>query len=462
MSISIKSLKLILAGDKQVGKSSFINTIKTGKFYSNYTPTDGIAIDNININTNLGTYSFDILEISTNPHNHYRIYDYYRKAHCAIIMFDLTNSLGIMSLKKYYDIIRNINIDIPIVFVGNKCDERDEYGVDIAEYKLNDILSNGQNPADKTSFKLYEVSAKTGKGLSTPFFKLLKRVVGVANLNVFKIKPHTIIEDPTNRPIEKLLDLSIDKSTKDTTSNAPQTLQCLTKGNSDTSFDRSNIMNLMNLKNSIIMDIVSKHREHVNIYFCYSITVHARPSIISRVAKQIFKNTDKVVGMYIPLNYKETTNFGICFIEYRGSKETLAALDNPIMKSLETEYDFTVEKCDSNGPSEKLLISLVVNDDIFEYADNRMVTIKGIPVIENKRTNTSRILLLRQTLHATFSKYGNIVHSYLPLNDEKTSTMNYYVIEYANDSDVQRVINNEHQNHWGEHILTVSKFNDTI
>ena len=474
---SLNSLKLILAGDERVGKSSFVDSLKTGKFYSEYIPTNGIAINNISINTNLGIYSFDVLEISSSSDESESILEYYREAHCAIIMFDLTNTSGTVPLKKYYDGIRSINHNIPIVFIGNKSDE---CGKVVPRYYLRDILLKSDNCDDNAYFTSYDVSSKGGIGWTRPFYNLLKRITGVINVIILERESPILIDDsnvrqiddqtyqltakPTDKPTDKTTDKQTDKPTDKPTDKTilPTEHQHCLDLPKDSCNNVANLTSLMSLKNSIIMDIVSKHKERTSSFFCYSLLVLAHPSIISNVVKQIVKNTKKVIGSHVPLNYKGTTNFGVGFIEYNSTKATRTAMANDIIKSSEKEYSFSVEECDIHGLTEKLLVSLVVNDDVFEYAETRMITIKGIPIISNTDTNISKILLLKQTLHTMFLKYGNIVHSYLPLNDDKKSTSDHYVIEYDNNVNVQIVINNENGKHFGENLLTVSKFNNTI
>lgn len=441
MAESVKPFKLLLVGNIGCGKSSFVDRIKTGKFDHSYTPTGQLAVNRININTNLGTYSFNVWEKSS-TYTGEKLNEY-AGADCAIIMFDLIDNLHTI-LRRYYYNIRKMNGDIPIVLVWSKNDVCGECKKNI----LLEILVKDNDYANK-SLSCYEVSSMTGVGLLEPLLHLLRRTIGVVPLETHEKtdnKPtETLIEQPTHIPDTHDLD------------NKPKT-------NILNNVNNVNHMNHINLKNGIIMDIVSKHMANIDYHFSRSLIIRAHPSIISSIAKQIVDNTEKVVSMYIPLNYKLTTNFGVCFVEYRESISPLVALDHEIIKSLEKEYSFNIKECDgvSNGRYERLIISLVVDDDIFEYAETRMITVKGLPVMLNNVAGVSRILLLKQMLNSIFSKYGVIVHSYLPLNDDKLSTTGHYVIEYDSNANIQRVINNENGKCFGDNILAVSRFNDTI
>ena len=119
------SLKVVVNGDAESGKSSIIKRFVEDKFVKYLTPTVGFEISKKEI------------EISENTKINYIIWDtggltcripptkekIYNLADAAIIAIDLTQENYYTSIKRWYDeIIESILYEIPIIIVGTKAD----------------------------------------------------------------------------------------------------------------------------------------------------------------------------------------------------------------------------------------------------------------------------------------------------------------------------------------------------
>jgi len=87
--------------------------------------TLGVQIHPLNFYTNFGEIVFDVWD-TAGQEKFGGLRDlYYAQAQCAIIMFDLTSLVTYKNLSSWYDTIRRVQGDIPIVLVGNKADVKE-------------------------------------------------------------------------------------------------------------------------------------------------------------------------------------------------------------------------------------------------------------------------------------------------------------------------------------------------
>lgn len=106
----------IIVGDKAVGKTSFIENLRTGNFQEGCRPTDSLETTSLKFPTNQGTTVT------------FQVYDggYTFKPDCAIIMFDLTKKETLEHVIIHYQWIKSMFGEIPTVVCGNKLGKYDE------------------------------------------------------------------------------------------------------------------------------------------------------------------------------------------------------------------------------------------------------------------------------------------------------------------------------------------------
>lgn len=148
----IKDIKLLMLGDPQVGKTTFITRHQTGQFTSNYVPTNPIVPEIITFTTDTGSIQTEIHQ-QINPNDRYD---------GAILMFDLRNRNSHDAIFKYYNQISNMNI--PIVICGNKAD---------IPVRIKGITVD---KLPKTVF--YLISAKSNYNFEKPFLHLVRQIFG--------------------------------------------------------------------------------------------------------------------------------------------------------------------------------------------------------------------------------------------------------------------------------------------
>ena len=162
--------KIILVGDIAVGKTSFIGRYISNSFSNEYKSTVGaesrrkvIQYDN---NTKVELMIWD-----TAGEERYRAMtkNYFKDAHGAIVVFDLTNSESFEKLSHWTDFIKDCSpSNVVINLVGNKCDQIDERLVSNEE---------AQAFAIKNNISYFEASASDGSNVSIVFEDLTDKMV---------------------------------------------------------------------------------------------------------------------------------------------------------------------------------------------------------------------------------------------------------------------------------------------
>ena len=152
----LKKLKIILLGEKGVGKSSLINRYVSNKF-SNYTQVS------------LGLLTVDLqINDTTNEENLGKFTkNYFLDAHGALLVYDLTNEQSFHKLKYWLEELKsNAPEDIVYCILGNKSDSTADRVVDYEKAKefAGDNL-------------YYEVSAKTGNNVTLAFEQLTYGII---------------------------------------------------------------------------------------------------------------------------------------------------------------------------------------------------------------------------------------------------------------------------------------------
>ena len=116
-------IKLLIVGDSQVGKTNFISQFIEGKFDYNYKPSEGF--DNKTsllklkhdkkIKLQIWDSKGDEKDLSLNR-------SLFLKVQGIIVMYDITNQDSFDHVENWIKYIKNVNDNIPIILVANKCD----------------------------------------------------------------------------------------------------------------------------------------------------------------------------------------------------------------------------------------------------------------------------------------------------------------------------------------------------
>lgn len=190
-------LKILVVGDPGCGKTASVNRYIHGVYNENYKATLGsdflckkLSIDevkdkcNITVNKPVYLYLWDIAG-QDRFSNVTRVY--YRDAHAAIIVFDLTRKTTYENMKKWADDIRQIvTYNIPIFIFANK---RDLWTNESVAAKFGEIMDTYCR--DHRIIKWWYISAKDNTNIDAGMCKVVNTIFTNNVMNVASPPTHS-------------------------------------------------------------------------------------------------------------------------------------------------------------------------------------------------------------------------------------------------------------------------------
>jgi len=185
--------KITLIGDSGVGKSSFLERYISGTYYDSFTPTIGVDFkckyftnytNQTNQTTNIKLQIWDTAgqekfkTIST---------AYYRKVHCFVLFFDLTNTTSFTNLNTWMkEINRAATMKSLFIVIGTKKDLKKDRKI-----KSEDI----EKYCTTNNCMYFEVSTKNNDGINVIFDHIIE--------SLFEMFPYELTTTPIPTPKEK-------------------------------------------------------------------------------------------------------------------------------------------------------------------------------------------------------------------------------------------------------------------
>jgi len=130
-----QTLKIVLVGEENVGKTSFVEKLLGNEIPLNYTPTLGVEVNPIRRNNKC----YNIWDCSGNERFKGLGDGYYVQAQGAIIMCDSLNINSINKIENKRKELKRMG-DFPIVYVLNKVDLMSQEERKELENKFNDVV----------------------------------------------------------------------------------------------------------------------------------------------------------------------------------------------------------------------------------------------------------------------------------------------------------------------------------
>ena len=172
----MSSIKLILIGDKQVGKTAIINQYVNNSFTEEYMATfaQDKSIKEITIN-NETKLKLEIWDTIGQEHLRAANKIFMKGAKIALLVYDITNKESFNNLNEFYKQVCEINgKDMIIGVVGNKNDLYEERTVEEEE---------GQKYAEEIKASFFETSAKDHETIENLFLGICEQLFKKDNKN---------------------------------------------------------------------------------------------------------------------------------------------------------------------------------------------------------------------------------------------------------------------------------------
>lgn len=143
-----------LFGDSGVGKTTFIERIRTGEFVKTHHPTESAVKYTLKFNTTQGLISFNLIENPT--------VEMVDKLDITFLMFDASSLETFNHLSKFYQDFHNIKPDLPVIQIGTK--------IDLPRKVSNKMILKTISRCNH----YFDVSSKSGYNIEKPFLYSLR------------------------------------------------------------------------------------------------------------------------------------------------------------------------------------------------------------------------------------------------------------------------------------------------
>lgn len=182
------SVKVILLGDSNVGKTSFVHQYVYGVALESQTPTIGAAMISKYVNTSKFKGHLNIWDTAGQERYRSLVPLYYRGTNIAIVVYDITNKASFINAKLSALKVQNNDDGVIIALVGNKTDLTVfDDTVRVVEY------SEGDEWAKEHNVLFFETSART-ESVDFIFDKLLPKQTAADrdSIDLMSTKTHSM------------------------------------------------------------------------------------------------------------------------------------------------------------------------------------------------------------------------------------------------------------------------------
>ena len=175
-----KSFNILILGDCNIGKTSFIEAIKRKNIQKEYIPTVIFEYSSLYVKINDKIIKFGIWDISGQETSRSLINDFLKKTSLIILVYDITNIKSFENIDTWIKYIKSITekskSKSKIILVGNKSDLQDERVVTEEE---------GKEKCESNHLtEFMECSCKNGINVKEIFINAAKILYDPNNLNL--------------------------------------------------------------------------------------------------------------------------------------------------------------------------------------------------------------------------------------------------------------------------------------
>ena len=197
--------KILILGESTVGKTSLLIRSLDNKF-ENGVPTLGVDIRYKYLKYENKNIKLDLWDTAGQERFKAIISTYYKGAHAAIFVFDITNADSFEKMKALIESTRADAFDLKMIIVENKVDLEDERKVKeeaIEEYQ------------QASNIDVIKASSKTGEGIEQAFLSLIKELQKDKKFNEIRKMIHKIKIDNWKKFLEELVKLKVSNNVKE-------------------------------------------------------------------------------------------------------------------------------------------------------------------------------------------------------------------------------------------------------
>lgn len=176
--------KVIVVGQKNVGKSSLIRRYTENKFKKSNGSFNNVAFKIKTITVTLGNLKkvdivLNIWDFAGENKFKLLLPAYTKAASCALLLFDLTNKSSLLDIKDWVKIVdENAPSNVIKLLVATKCDLETK-----REVNTDEAMEYCKENNYRWSDKIMEISSKTGENVEEIFLEMAQKLA-IRNLQV--------------------------------------------------------------------------------------------------------------------------------------------------------------------------------------------------------------------------------------------------------------------------------------
>ena len=161
-------IKMALLGDSSVGKSNMVLRFTDDVFSLNMSSTIGYDYKSRNIVISKKTAKLQIWDTAGQERYMSLCKSIYQKVDGVMLVYDITQLETFQNIKKWIDVIKGFNDNLPMMLVGNKIDKEEERIISVED---------GKNLANEYGMQFIETSALSGNNIEKAFVDFGKEIL---------------------------------------------------------------------------------------------------------------------------------------------------------------------------------------------------------------------------------------------------------------------------------------------
>ena len=162
------TLKYIIIGDTNVGKSKINLRFVNEEFVSEYQATVGVEFGSKVVEYDNKKYKVQVWDTAGQEQFKSIARNYYKNTVCTLVVYDITSRDSFNNVKSWIDDCKqHIAPTTQIIILGNKCDLEDKREVSTEE---------GNEFAESRELQFYETSAKDGTNVEKVFRSSVEKI----------------------------------------------------------------------------------------------------------------------------------------------------------------------------------------------------------------------------------------------------------------------------------------------
>ena len=161
--------KILFVGDAAVGKTQIFNRYFKKNFLEDYNLTAGMDFANKEVNFENKKIKLQVWDSFGLEKFRIITQIYYRNSHLIAFVYAINDKNSFENIPNWVEDVKKQNKDAKFLLIGNKCDLKEGRQVSKEE---------AQKYAEEKDMKFFEVSAKTGEGISDDMFNsIIKKLL---------------------------------------------------------------------------------------------------------------------------------------------------------------------------------------------------------------------------------------------------------------------------------------------